>query len=235
MSSPASGLGAVRGSEPSWAGPDSGPWTKFHFKDAARLIHEATQDALVGGTLHHAKAGMPFLNDVDLVSTNAIHEDLALGDKVRAAGKVFWQYSGCNAAQPPAIPRYTFGFYFGAFESTGGVTWAMNFSNRFDLSGSDGWAFSWYTPFGTITSPAYEGLREGLDDRRLIETCRRQFKGHPEAEGVLAAVLKEAVESRAKGGTDTVNDFYSSPAEVGKLDLWRNRLLDEWLKLGKPR
>ena len=125
----------------------------------------------------------------------------------------------------------SFGFYFGAFQSTGGVTWAMNFSDRFDLSGSEGWAFSWYTPFGTITSPAYEGLREGLDDRQLIETCRRQFKGHPEAEAVLAAILKEAVQARAKGGTDTVNDFYNSPAEVAKLDLWRNRLLDEWLKL----
>lgn len=205
----------------------SGAWTKFHFKDCAKLIHEATKDALVGATIHHAKPGLPFLSDVDLVSTNAIHEDLALGEKVRAAGKIFWQYSGCNAAQPPAIPRYTCGFYFGAFESAGGVTWALNFSDRFDLSGSDWWAYSWYTPFGTITSPAYEGLREGLDDRRLIETCRKQFKGNAKAEGLLQAVLKEAVECRAKGGTDTVADFYNSPTEVLKLDAWRNRLLDE--------
>jgi hypothetical protein len=208
----------------------SGAWTKFHFKDCARLIHEATKDALVGATIHHAKPGLPFLSDADLVSTNAIHEDLALGDKVRAAGKIFWQYTGCNAAQPPAIPRYTCGFYFGAFESAGGVTWALNFSDRFDLSGSDWWAYSWYTPFGTITSPAYEGLREGLDDRRLIETCRKQFRGNAKAEGLLQAVLKEAVACRAKGGTDTVADFYNSPVEVLKLDAWRNRLLDELLK-----
>ena len=208
----------------------SGAWIKFHFKDAAKLIHDATKDALVSGTIHHAQPGLPFLADVDLVSTNAIHEDLALGDKVREAGKIFWQYSGCNATQPPAIPRYTYGFYFGAFGSTGGVTWAMNFSDRFDLSGSDWWAYSWYTPFGTITSPAYEGMREGLDDRRLIETCRRAFKGRPEAEGVLKAILKEAVEGRAKGGTDTVNDFYNSPKEVAKLDAWRNQLLDELLR-----
>jgi len=209
----------------------SGAWIKFHFKDAARLIHDATKDAVVSATIHHARPGMLFLEDVDLVSTNAIHEDLKLGEKVREAGKIFWQYTGCNATQPPAIPRYTYGFYFAAFQSTGGVTWAMNFSRAFDLSNSQWWAYSWYTPFGTITSPAYEGIREGLDDRRLIETCRKQFQGNAEAQSLLQGILKEAVEGRAKGGTDTVNDFYNSPQEVAKLDTWRNQLLDELLKL----
>ena len=213
----------------------SGVWTKHQFTAAAKLVHEATKDAFVSVTMHHAATGLPFLADADLVSTNAIHEDLALGDKVRAAGKIFWQYTGCNANQPAAIPRYTCGFYFGAFGSTGGVTWAMNFSNGFDLSGAEWWAYSWYTPFGTITSPAYEGLREGLDDRRLIETCRKQFTGNAAAENLLKAILKEAVEGRAKGGTDTVNDFYNSPKEVVKLDTWRNQLLDELLKLRKAQ
>jgi len=198
-------------------------------------MHDATKDVVVSATIHHAEPGMPFLEDVDLVSTNAIHEDLKLGDKVRAAGKVFWQYSGCNATQPPAIPRYTYGFYFGAFQSSGGVTWAMNWSRGFDLSDSEWWAYSWYTPFGTITSPAYEGMREGLDDRRLIETCRRAFQGNADAEGLLKSILAEAVQARAKGGTDTVNDFYNSPQQVAKLDAWRNRLLDELLKLSKAR
>ena len=142
---------------------------------------------------------------------------------------------GCNATQPPAIPRYTCGFYFGAFQSTGGVTWAMNWSKGFDLSDSQWWAYSWYTPFGTIASPAYEGMREGLDDRRLIETCRRAFKGNADAESLLKSILTEAVKGRAKGGTDTVSDFYNSPQEVAKLDTWRNRLLDELLKLRKAR
>ena len=213
----------------------SGEWIKFHFKDASKLMRDATKDVVVSVTMHHAKSGLPFLADVDLVSTNAIHEDLKLGDKVREAGKIFWQYSGCNATQPPAIPRYTYGFYFGAFQSTGGVTWAMNWSKGFDVSDSEWWAYSWYTPFGTITSPAYEGMREGLDDRRLIETCRKEFKGNADAESLLQGILEEAVKGRARGGRDTVNDFYSSPREVAKLDVWRNRLLDELLKLKKAR
>jgi len=72
-------------------------------------------------------------------------------------------------------------------------------------------------------------------DRRLIETCRKQFAGHPEAEDLLKKILSEAVSARAKGGTDTVKDFYNSPQEVAKLDTWRNRLLDELLALDKPR
>jgi hypothetical protein len=213
----------------------AGPWIKRHFKDGARLIREATGDVLVGVTVHHAEPGMPFLADADLVSTNAIHEDLTLGEKIREAGRIFWQYTGCNATQPAGIPRYTCGFYFGAFQSIGGVTWAMNWKTGFEHYGNVSWAYSWYTPFGTITSPAYEGLREGLEDRRLIETCRRQFRGHPEAERLLATILEEAVAARAKGGEDTVTDFYNSPREVAKLDAWRNRLLDELLKMQEQR
>ncbi|KKL64019.1 hypothetical protein LCGC14_2169280, partial [marine sediment metagenome] len=213
----------------------AGAWIKPHFKDAARLIREATKDALVGVTVHHATPGMPFIEDADLVSTNAIHEDLALGEKIRRAGKIFWQYTGCNATQPAGIPRYTCGFYFGAFGSSGGVTWAMNWGTGFEHYGDVSWAYSWYSPFGTITSPAYEGLREGLDDRRLVETCRKQFHGHPEAQTLLKSILKEAVTARAKGGEDTVNDFYNSPKEVARLDTWRNRLLGELLKIHKHR
>jgi hypothetical protein len=77
--------------------------------------------------------------------------------------------------------------------------------------------------------------RAGLDDRRLIEICRRRFKAHAAAEEVLQAVLREAVEDRAKGGTDTVSDFYNSPKEAAKLDAWRNRLLDELLRLKSTR
>ncbi|HET6427841.1 MAG TPA: hypothetical protein VFJ30_05495 [Phycisphaerae bacterium] len=213
----------------------SGPWIKPHFKDAAKLTREAAKGALVSATVHHAKPGLTFVEDVDLVSTNAIHEDLKLGEKIVGAGKVFWQYTGCNATQPPAIPRYTCGFYFGAFGSTGGVTWAMNFCRGFDVNSSMWWAYSWYTPFGTVTCPAYEGMREGLDDRRLIETCRKQFAGNAESEALLKTILTEAVTARAKGGTDTVNDFYNSPQEVARLDTWRNQLLDELLKPGGGR
>lgn len=213
----------------------SGRWIKWQFLDGVRLIREASPDACVSVTVHHAKPGMPFIESPDLVSTNAIHEDLKLGEKIVGAGKVFWQYTGCNATQPAGIPRYTCGFYFGAFGSVGGVTWAMNWSKGFDHYGQNHWAYSWYTPFGTITSPAYEGLREGLDDRRLIETCRKRFAGHPESKALLKSILVEAVANRAKSGTDTVNDFYNSPEEVAKLDTWRDRLLDELMKIGERR
>ena len=51
-------------------------------------------------------------------------------------------------------------------------SWAMNWGTGFGHYGDVSWAYSWYSPFGTITSPAYEGLREGLDDRRLDELLK---------------------------------------------------------------
>jgi hypothetical protein len=204
----------------------TGPWLRYHFKDAARLIHEASKDVLVAGDIHHAKPGLVYVEDVDVFCTNAIHEDVELGRKVRAAGKTFWQYKGCQATEPPFAPRYSYGFFFGAFGSTGGLIWATNWGPGFDTNEGNCWMYSWYTPFGTVTSPAYEGLREGMDDRRLIETVRRRLAGDEAAMGVLQGILDEAVKSRIKDGKDLVSALYESAEERAKLDRWRGRLLE---------
>ena len=204
----------------------TGPWLEYHFRDACALIRKASKDVLVAGDLHHAKTGLVFLRDVDVYCTNAIHEDLKLGDKVRAAGGIFWQYRGCNATQTPFSPRDTYGFFFGAFDSRGGLIWAMNWGPGFDYNEGTGWMYSWYTPFGTIVSPAYEGVREGVDDRRLIETVRKRMAKDPKAMALLNGILKQAVARRVKRGKDLCFDLAKDPAAIRKLDEWRSQLLD---------
>jgi len=157
----------------------TGPWIKDHFKDACRLIRKGSKNVLVGGDIHHAKPGIVFVNDIDVFCTNAIHEDLKLGDKVRAAGTRFWQYSGCNDQTAAHRGRFTFGFYFAAFDSRGALVWAYNWMDRFDTSRGGQWGYGWYTPFGTVWGPFMAGLREGLDDRRWIETYKAQRLGGP--------------------------------------------------------
>ena len=83
--------------------------------------------------------------------TNAVGEDATLGDQVRQAKKVFWQYSGTTAASPADRARFTFGFYFHSFNSRGSLCWAYNwFTDRFDNSQGDNWGYGWYSSTDVI-------------------------------------------------------------------------------------
>jgi hypothetical protein len=206
-------------------------WIKGHFKDACAAIHEASPGVRVYGSIHHAGPGIIFADDVDLFCTNAIHEDAHLGDKVRAAGpnKWFWQYSGCSDASPPGDARYTFGFYFGAFNSRGSLVWAYNWGARFDTTQGDNWEYAWTTPYSIVRAPYFEGMREGWDDRRYIETLKQAAhkKGKDqEAHELLEQLFNSAVKSRTEGGRDTVNDFWARSKDPEALDAMRAKIRD---------
>lgn len=222
----AQGPGRKEGNTPGVIG--TGPWIKSYFKDCCAAIHEGAPDLRIYASIHHnhpdRQEGIVFVDDVDVFCTNAIHEDNKLGDKVRARHKTFWQYSGVSGNASDA--RYTFGFFFGAYDSRGSLCWAYNWGSGFEPPKSESWIYGWQTPFDTIPSPYFVNLREGWDDRRLIETYRKTFAIDKEALAVLDKILKEAAGSRTSGGVDTVNDFWAGVDDAAKLDQWRNVLLD---------
>jgi len=214
----------------------TGPWIKDHFEDSCALIREAVKgydNVVTGGDIHHVdrtgkKDGLVFLDDITVFCTNAIHEDQRLGDIVRKAGIEFWQYSGCNDQSPAHRPRFTFGWYFAAYDSVGSLVWAYNAMRRFDTSDGDQWGYGWYTPFGTVETPFMIGLREGWDDRRWIALAK---KTDPDgAKALLKPIFKEAIARRSKKGRDTVDDFYAEMAGYEKMNAWRNAVIDLVLK-----
>ena len=214
----------------------TGPWIKDHFEDSCALIREAVKgydNVVTGGDIHHVdrtgkKDGLVFLDDITVFCTNAIHEDQRLGDIVRKAGVEFWQYSGCNDQSPAHRPRFTFGWYFAAYDSVGSLVWAYNAMRRFDTSDGDQWGYGWYTPYGTVETPFLIGLREGWDDRRWIALAQ---KTDPDAaKTLLAPIFKEAIARRSKKGRDTVSDFYAEMAGYEKMNAWRNAVIDLTLK-----
>ncbi|PCJ56592.1 MAG: hypothetical protein COA79_18165 [Planctomycetota bacterium] len=216
----------------------AGPWIKTHFKDCSSIIHKAYPSARIYGSIHHAKGGLPFLEDVDVFCTNAIHQDHDLGNKVRAVkGKTFWQYSGTNDKRPPSVAWYTFGFYFGAFNSRGSLVWAYNWGSRFDTASSGGqWMYGWTSPYSLIKTPYLEGLREGWDDRRYIETLRKVAKAkgkEKEAEVLLSSIFSEVIGSRNKSGRDTVNNFFAQSKDPNKLTKYRQLIVDKILEFNK--
>ena len=217
----------------------TGPWIKPHFKDCCALIRKGAKgydNVLVGGDIHHAEPGIVFVEDIDVFCTNAIHEDLKLGDKVRAAGTQFWQYSGTGDSTPAHYARFTFGWYFAAFDSRGSLIWAYNAVDRFDTSGRKGWGFGWYTPFGTVVAPFMAGVREGFDDRRWIETYKKLVVARdPAAQKLLDKIGQAAIARRTKRGRDTVSDFYAEMKRYQDMDVWRGRVIDAILKKARRR
>jgi hypothetical protein len=217
----------------------NGPYLKPFFKDVCAAIHEVDPKIRIYASIHHNRVvnniriGEVFIPDVDVFCTNAIFEDTELGDKVRAANKTFWQYTGAGSGAAPDRARYSFGFFFGTFNSRGGLVWAYNMGG-WDTSDVQRAMYAWQTPFDTIPSPWFEGYREGWDDRRVTELFKKTFSDNPEKlkilAGINAEILKEMKADKQKGGRDTVNDFWNAIEDISRMDVWRNRLLDELVK-----
>ncbi len=234
-----------------WA--STGAWIKPFFKDACAAIREADPRIRVYGCIHHVKGwkGVPdlwkvFIDDIDVYNTNAIGEDPDVGNKIRAAGaesvkrggkdKLFWQYTGLGGGVPDS-QRFSFGFFYGAFGSTGCTAWAYNWNDTWDLSGRKGdlAVTAWPTAYQTIPSPWMEAQREGLDDRRIIATYQKRFAKDGEAMKGLAGILEEAKTSRSKkSGNNQEAGFFDSVDDVAKLTGWRNTLLDRLAAAAKP-
>ncbi|MBM4040721.1 MAG: hypothetical protein FJ290_19630 [Planctomycetes bacterium] len=213
-----------------------GPWIRDHFKDACALIHEAVPGSKVYVSMHRnfhrkvhgtdGRVGEIFIPDCDVICTNAIDEDHELGNKVRSAGKTFWQYSGTRSR------RYGFGFYFGAWDSRGSLCWAYNWGRRFDITEGSNWQYAWYSPFDTILTPDYEELREAWDDRRYVETAKAAAKAAgADISALLAQIRTETLANQGTGGRDLVNDFWEEGRQANKMDHWRDLLAKKIVEL----
>ena len=216
----------------------TGPWIKSHFEDGCDIIRKSAMPGTrIYGSIH-AISGIEFLPQINVFCTNAISDDTALGDKVRAGGKdkFFWQYTGVSAGSEPANMRYSFGFYFGAYNSRGSLLWAYNWGSRFNTTEGYNWMICWDTPFSTIPTLSYEGLREAWDDRRYIETLKKTAKSkeqEAEIELFLNNIFSAATQTKAEGGDDTVNDFWNKTRIPEKLDEWRFLIADKIIKLSR--
>jgi hypothetical protein len=210
----------------------TGPFIKPHFENACNLIHQVVPKCKVYGSIHHAKPGIVFLPVIDVFCTNAIQEDETLGDQVRAAKKIFWQYAGTDSAGLPTRARYSFGFFFQAYESMGSLCWAYNWDTGWDTTKGDNWSYAWDTPFETISSPFYEGMREAWDDRRYVAVLKAEAKKNKvDVAPFLKELYTQAKAQRDAGGRDTVSDFYAETKSAQALDDLRNKVIARILEI----
>lgn len=216
----------------------TGPWIKPHFKDAVKTIHGAFPGARVYGSIHQAEPGLEFLRVVDVFCTNAILEDPDLGKKVLAQpDKEFWQYSAAAVDGLPDRGRFTYGWYYAAYRSTGSLSWAYNWYNhgigKYDNSTeNEQWGYGWTTPWSMVPAPYLQGVREAWDDRRYLAAWRDLAKKkNVDIAPELNRLFKKALDARGEGGMNTVSDFWEQAKHVGIMEELRGEVIEQIMKL----
>jgi len=217
--------------------PETGPlaYIKPHFIHFDELLRRGYPDAPISADIHHYKGGMDFLPYLDICCTNAAHENPAMADEVRAAGKILWEFSGCNDKGMPDFARFVLGFYFASHDSRAAQIWAYNWGGRFDTLDGENWLYAWYTPFDVIPSPYMEGVREGMDERRLIETLKRKAaEKNVDISAFLDELFREvaARETALRSGEVNAENIWTRAEEAKVMDAWHNRIVEKLLSLG---
>jgi len=207
---------------------------KPHFIHWAQLLREGDPQATIAADIHHYNGGMDFVPYLDIVCTNATHENLDMPDEVRSAGKVFWEFGGTNDRGTPNQARYILGFYYAAHDSRAAQIWAYNWGERFDTLEGNNWLYAWYTPFDVIPHPYMEGVREGMDERRLLETLKREAdEKNVDISAFLNSLFEEvaSMESRLRGRKVTEENFWARARDAEVMDSWHERMVEKLLSL----
>jgi hypothetical protein len=203
------------------------------FRQQAALLRQGADGIRIYASIHDIADGMTFLDDIDIFSTNVAHERDDLRQLLAGAGKEFWQYAGTSDRGLPALGRFVFGPYFSSFGSTGALVWAHNWAGRFDTLDGKHWAYAWTTPFGVLSTPYLEGLREGWDDRRLLETVKRAAAARGIDLSPFLALLFAEIRDQSGIILDSrFSDFAAAGRSAAVMDTWRQRLIDKLMEIG---
>jgi hypothetical protein len=152
--------------------------------------------------------------------------------------KLFYTYTGCMAGYRPGSAR----------SNTGIVPW------HHDADGTFFWAYRWIggDPFNDLdsghrdwspiardvdgklyTCTCWEGYREGIDDRKYIETCIKLAK-KKKRDDILKEVeqirtsFKPGKESEESQRTRGLDDFFVKLDDAGALDIIRAKMV-KWI------
>ncbi|MBN2289983.1 MAG: hypothetical protein JXQ83_11675 [Candidatus Glassbacteria bacterium] len=217
---------------------------KPHFIHSAELLRRGFPEAPVAADMFTYDNAIVFLPYLDIYSTNSTHLHPGLPAEIKQAGKEFWEYSTVDLTA--SFNRYTLGYFFGAHGSRGAHLWAYNWGKRFDTLGDPNWQYAWYTPFGVVPTPCLEGVREGMDDRRLIETLKQAAAAkNVDVSAFLESLFAEALlrqdelrmfvistwRHAQSGKTFTIEDFRRYEKAAAVMNRWHDRLLDKLVEL----
>jgi hypothetical protein len=174
---------------------------------------------------------------IDILSCNGNFIENSAWCKKNGYG--MYTYSGIFSRLTPGSVRYNMGFFPWRHNATGTYGWAYTWNNGDPYDDMDSWGSDWCAMFPTwsggqpIASPAWEGFREGIDDRRYIEVLKTFIKEGKASAGILEEVKKTAKEdgmqNEARVGISVFQAFIGNE-NAEKLNKARDLVIDGILK-----
>ena len=138
-------------------------------------------------------------------------------------------------------PRVNYGLHpwrFGAFAVNG---WALDWNNGSPFNDLDGGMSDWCILLPNwlgrpISTPAWEGFREGVNDRRYAAVLEKLVKEGKAKGEVLDEIREKGLEGMNFVAEKVVGDsvFGAEVTDADKVELARDRIIDEILKAMGP-
>ena len=210
------------------------------FKQLVQLVKEhAPELKLQGTSLDEHSLALRYQGLIDVLACNgSIPQNSAW---CKAQKIIFTTYGSVSAGFDARHTRFNYGFYPWQYDAKGINGWAMRWNNGHPYNDMDGDITDWgiFLPswLGTpITTPSWEGFREGVDDQRYLQVYEELVKAG-KAAGALLKELKEngvgkMTELREKVVGDS--EFGAVMQNAEDLEIARGRVIQEILKaLGK--
>ncbi len=149
----------------------------------------------------------PLVGWVDVVNLNAERYTMNDHKKLQKLGKTIWIYDNSLAFGDPLKSRFVAGFYAWMADLDGVTAWTYPLAKFRPVDRITGWSPPELGPDGRpVPTVVWEALREGVDDRRYIETLERQIEkarkeGRSSAASEAEQALKEIVDRLRKAYT----------------------------------
>lgn len=159
----------------------------------------------------------------------------------RENGCGMYTYTVFSGRTSAGDARYNAGFNPWRYGAAGTFGWALDWNNGSAFNDLDGGCSDWaiVLPNWTgrpIATPAWEGWREGVDDRRYIEVYQRLVETGKADAALLEEIKRDLKEVRLSGEAKVGDSiFTASVGSAEKLNQARNKLIDAILAARKKK
>lgn len=151
-----------------------------------------------------------------------------------------WIYNGGSEGLHPILDRFFYGFYGIKSGAKGIYQWVYQWPSSLGVtpydelsSGSQGWYYTYPSPEGPLPTPAWEAIREGIDDAKYLCTLQELVKKAKYSKN--PQITNEVIKSEAciEQILDQINLNLGTPQQsahaiLGWAPYWKVEVLDGW-------
>lgn len=148
----------------------------------------------------------------------------------------FWVYNGGSEGKNPLLDRFFYGFYAIKIGARGVFQWVYQWPVSLEKNpyqelelGAQGWYYTYPTEQGPVPTPAWEAIREGIDDAKYFFTLKDMLD-KAKQKGIILKRAAEKIETELDEKIlEKINLLNISPQKVAISTLNYNyQILDQW-------